>query len=391
MKWNSIRTKVLGTLAACLALSLGGTLALLQYSFGRNTHAVATEAVSGAHRLFGILEARETSKMIAVGQTLARNPDVREAFAAKDRKRLLQSVQPLYPELKAEGITNWMFHAAEPDMSVFLRVHNPPRFGDHLNRFMDKQVVATHNVVTGNELGRAGFAVRMIRPFYAADGALSGYLEFGEEIGQFMQQMKSQTGDDYGLLLNKKFVDPKFWADTNATLKRRDGWSDHASFVVADKTSANDNIIRFQGDLASLDEKGQVLERFQEGDSAFVRGIFPIFDSAHNAVGAMFVVHDISGVYASMRSTENLLVILSIAGLGIGCAVVMLLLNRLVFQRLRKIITVATRVVGGDFNTAIRIDSDDEIGQFEQLFEQFRRVFVDVLSNVPAYEETKAK
>ena len=63
------------------------------------------------------------------------------------------------------------------------------------------------------------------------------------------------------------------------------------------------------------------------------------------------------------------------------------LLNRLVFRRLEHIIVVATRVVGGDYETEIRADSDDEVGQFEQLFEQFRRVFVDLLAHVPEFQE----
>ena len=44
MKWNSIRTKVLAVLAACLLAGVGGTLALLRYSFARNSQALAAES-----------------------------------------------------------------------------------------------------------------------------------------------------------------------------------------------------------------------------------------------------------------------------------------------------------------------------------------------------------
>src|ERR1019366_7411541 len=219
---------------------------------------------------------RKTSKMAAVAETLVLNREVRDAFAAKDRSSLLKLTAPLYLKLKERGITNWLFHAPEPDMSVFLRLHAPARFGDRLDRFMDKEVVRTHSMVVGNELAKAGFAVRIIRPFYDSRDKLTGYVEFGEEIGRFIHEMKSQTGDDYGLLLSKKFVSRQFWTDTNASLKRRDNWSDHPNFVVADKTSANDNIIQFQGDLATLAGQGTALERFDVGNSVFVRGIFPL-------------------------------------------------------------------------------------------------------------------
>jgi Double sensory domain of two-component sensor kinase len=387
MKWKLIRTKVLAALAACLVVGVGGILALMHYSFARNSQALATESVTGAQKLFTILETREISKMTAVSETLIMNPQVRDAFAAKDRSRLLELTAPLYPKLKSEGITNWMFHTPEPDMAVFLRLHNPPKFGDHLNRFMDKEVARTHAMVVGNELAKAGFAVRILRPVYDSQGGVTGYVELGEEIGQFIQAMKRQTGDDYGLLLSKKFVDRQFWADSSAVWKRRDNWDDNPNFVVADKTTATDSIIQFQGELAAVPDQGKVLEWFHDGDSVFVRGIFPIHDAAGNTVGAMFVVRDISGFYLAMRHTRNVLVLLTAVALTLGIFLVLTLLSRLVFRRLEHIIVVATRVVGGDYESEIRVESDDEVGQFEQLFEQFRRVFVDLLAHLPEFQE----
>jgi len=389
MKWNSIRTKVLAALVICLVLGVGCILALMYYSFERNSQVLAAESVSGAQKLFAILEAREISKMTAVSELLVTNPQVGDAFVAKDRTRLLELTAPLYSKLKSQGITNWMFHTPEPDMTVFLRLHNPPKFGDHLNRFMDQEVARTHAMVSGNELAKAGFAVRILRPFYDSQGGVTGYVEFGEELGQFIHAMKDQTGNNYGLLLSKKYVDRQFWADSSAVWKRRDNWDDNPSFVVADKTTASDSIIRFDRDLAAVPDQGKVLERFQEGNSVLVRGIFPIRDAAGNTVGAMFVVRDISGFYLAMRRTQNILIILTVAALALGILLVLTLLTRLVFRRLENIILVATRVVGGDYESEIQVTSDDEVGQFEQLFEQFRRVFVDVLSHVPELQEKR--
>lgn len=387
MKWNSIRTKVLSALAGCLMIGVGGTVGLMYYSFDRNSRVLAAESVTSAQKLFSILEAREISKMTAVSEVLVTNSEVRAAFEAKNRDRLAELTAPLYPSLKSEGITNWMFHSPEPDMKVFLRLHNPAKFGDSLNRFIDKEVVRTHAMVTGNELAKAGFAVRILRPFYGAQGNVTGYVEFGEELGQFIHTMKNQTGDDYGLLLSKKFVDRQFWADSSKVWNRRDNWDDNANFVVADKTTGSDSIIRFDGELASVPAEGKVLERFQEGKSMLVRGIFPIHDAAGNTVGAMFVVHDISGFYLSMWHTQNVLLGLTVAALAMGGILITMLLSRLVFRRLDHIIVVATRVVGGDYHSEIQASSDDEVGQFEQLFEQFRQVFVDALAHVPELQE----
>ena len=339
--------------------------------------------LTGAQKLFSILQAREISKMTAVSQTMVMNPQVRDAFAARDRARLLDLTTPLYPQLKSEGITNWTFQIPEPKMVGFLRLHDPAEFGDARDRFFDREVVRTHTRVAGNELGRGGFAVRVLSPFHDARGSVIGYMEFGEELGQFIHDMKKQTGNDYGLLLNKKFMNRESWANSSKVWNRRDNWDDNPDFVIADRTTPNDSIFDLREDLSGVADQGKVLERFQNGDSVFVRGIFPVRDAAGNTVGAMFVVRDISGFYLTMRRTQMILVILSVVGLATGAVVLLSLLSRLVFRRLERIITVATRVVGGDYQSEIKVSSDDEVGQFELLFEQFRRVFIDVLAHVP--------
>jgi len=389
MNFKSIQAKVLIALVVCGVLGTGCVVGLMHYFTVENSKALATEAATSSQKLFTILEAREISKMTAATDVLIADPGIRDAFAAKDRDRLLALTAPLYPQLKSEGITNWMFHTPEPDMTVFVRLHNPTKFGDHLNRFFDKEVARTHALVSGNELARAGFAVRIIRPVYDSKGAVTGYVELGEELDPFMRAMKAQTGNDYGILLNKKFVDRQFWADSSATWKRRDNWDDHAGFVVEGSTTGNEKIIEFQGDLATLPEHGTVLEQYQDGSSHFVRGIFPIRDAAGNTVGAMFVVKDVTAVYTSMRKTQNILLGLTFVSLAGGILLLLTFLNRFIFRRLQHILTAATRLVGGDFETPIKTDSDDEVGKLEQLFEQFRNIFVSVLAEMSGAQAKK--
>ena len=291
MKWNSIRTKVLAALLGCLVVGVGGILALMHYSFERNSQALATESVTGAQKLFTILETREISKMTAVSDVLLVNPQVRDAFAAKDRSRLLELTAPLYPQLKSEEITNWDVPHAEPDMVVFLRLQLA-EIRRRTEPVLRQEVVRTHDRVAGNELAKAGFAVRIIRLFYDVQGGVTGYVEMGEELGQFIHTMKND-GSDYGLLLNKKFMDGQFWADSSKVWKRRDNWDDNPSFVVADKTSASDGIFRFQGDLSTVPEQGKP-ERFRTEIPCSRAASFRLGDAAGNTVGAMFVVRQIS-------------------------------------------------------------------------------------------------
>lgn len=390
-KLNSIRFKVLAALLGCVAAGFVGMLALMQYTFNRNAFLMATQSVKSAQNLFRISEEREINKMASLTELLNSNPQFGDTLAAQDRYKLISMTMPLFLKLKEDGITNWMFHSPEPNMVVFLRLHNPAVSGDRLNRFMDRQVASTLQMVSGNDLGRAGFAVRTIAPMFTSKGDPAGFVEFGEELGSFMALMKSQTGDDYALVLNKKFVNQKLWTDSSATLGKQNNWNDSPSTVLVSKTTASNSIFDFTGDLTALPNDGQVLQHYNEGHSVFVRGAFPVQDMEGRNIGAIFVVRNITDLYASMKHTEMLLTVTLVAGSVLFSIVFLVLLNRLIWSRLEKIIVVATRVVGGDFDTEIKVNSDDEVGQLEHLFEQFRQVFVDVLSHThesTAEEET---
>jgi HAMP domain-containing protein len=386
MKIKSIRTKVIVACLCCLSVGLGGILALIHYSFNRNTQNLASQAVTGAQSLFAISEAREIRKMAALTQSLNLNPRIGDALLARDREGLIEMTAPFFLNLKDDGITDFTFHTQELDPAVFLRLSDPASSGDHMGRFMDKQVATTLTMVTGNEMGKAGFAVRTIAPMFGSHGEVAGYVEFGEELGQFLHGMKTTTGDDYGLLLDKKYVNQQFWADSNAALNRRNNWNDAPNYVMGDKTSNFDRIFDFKGDLSAVPANGEALERYHEGKSEFVRGVFPIQDVAGNRVGAIFVVRDITNFYLSMQHTEIIFAVSTAVAVLIGTGIFLFMLSRLVFQRLERIIRVATRVVGGDHGTEIQVSSDDEVGQLEQLFEQFRQVFVYVLSSVTELE-----
>jgi hypothetical protein len=65
MEWNAIRTKILAALVTCLIAGVGGIMALMHYGFEGNSQVLAAESVSGAQKLFTILESREMSKMTA--------------------------------------------------------------------------------------------------------------------------------------------------------------------------------------------------------------------------------------------------------------------------------------------------------------------------------------
>ncbi len=109
--------------------------------------------------------------------------------------------------------------------------------------------------------------------------------------------------------------------------------------------------------------------------------MFPIRDVAGSKVGAVFVLRDITSVYEEMR-TARLQAILAVIGLTVVLGLVLVgVFQVLVVRRLQSMIRVATRVVGGEFDLEIVPSAEDELGEFETLFEQFRMLFVELIGH----------
>jgi hypothetical protein len=214
-----------------LALVTG---AVVRAAADRTVDAAAEQAISAAALALAAAERADVEKLDATLRALSAHPGLVEAFAARDREALLAVAAPIYAKLReAHDITHFYFHDAQ--RTCFLRVHKPEQFGDHGDRPTLRKAAETGEVAAGKELGRAAFALRVVRPLHDAGGALVGYLELGEEIDHFLGRLRAQTGDEYGLLVEKAFLDERSWAATRDG--RRNNWNDRPRTVVVDTTT----------------------------------------------------------------------------------------------------------------------------------------------------------
>lgn len=180
-------------------------------------------------------------------------------------------------------------------------------------------------------------------------------------------------------LIKKKFLDEQEWASVCQAKNIANDWAEQQDVLVVNRTNDDRRLMSFQGDVETVPDEGQVLERINTDEHAYIRSIIPVHDAAKRKVGGVFVLSDITAVYTGMKAVQKKALIAIIALMVLLSAIMVILLNRLVFSRLNRVTNVATRVVGGDFETRIVPDSPDEVGQLESLLEQFRVVFVNTL------------
>jgi hypothetical protein len=283
---DRLRGQAAGILASLLA---GGALVHPAAAHGADgARASVRAAIRRAGATYADLERKEVERL---GQSLDRlraEPGLVGPFLARDRKALLAAAKPTFERLRADGVTHWYFHDAEPARTCFLRVHAPTLSGDVIDRATLSQAIATHEVGFGKELGKTAFALRVVKPIVSG-GRTVGYMELGEEIDHFFTRMKAQTGDDFALLVDKARVDRK----ELARVLREDRWNERPDVVVIDSTMWNEKNVELGVPLSRMGEDEIVVREWKDGSASFAGGAFPVRDAAKQIVGAVFVRHQI--------------------------------------------------------------------------------------------------
>lgn len=382
----SIRAKLLVAIVASMVALALVTGALVRAAGERNARGAAEAAITTAGQALAASERADVEKLDATLRALSIHPGLQEAFAARDRKRLLAIAAPVFAVLRADhDVTHLYFIEPEPSKACFLRVHKPEWAGDIVDRATLAKAIETKGTGAGKELGKTAFALRVVRPWYAADGKLLGYLELGEEIDHFLGRMKVQTGDDYALLIEKAFLDERAWAGTRQG--KRNNWNDRARTVVVDSTAADDSILEFDHALGSVPDRGLLLDEEVRDGRTYARGIVPVSDAAGRRVGGLFVLHDITPLHATMLTARRwIYLVLVLVAVALGL-VLQQLVNRFVFRRLDAMIAtmedLSARLAGGDYDlVAPRATAPDEIGRFEEFFGRFLQVVAGLLKEL---------
>jgi HAMP domain-containing protein len=380
MKLSSLRVKVIGAVLMCLLAAGASILAVVHLTFVQETDQITRDAIVEAQHVFQNLETTDINKMSAVLEAILSNDAFRGSYAEADRQALYARAKPLFERMKSEyHFTLWQYNNPESVGTVFLRLHHPEQFGDPLRRWMYDECVRTKSRVAGKELGHSGFALRVMMPQQDGQGHILGYVEVGEQIGRFFTIMQAQTGNQYGLALKKSLLQRDKWIDFRKSQGKTDNWGDQQDVVAADRTSQDDGLMSAQIDIDGIPKDGEVLGRVSSGGATYVRGVFPVFSADGKRSGDVLVVKDVTAAFTRLGNLE-----LKVAGLILGVmvaisAIIGFMLNSWVFRRLDNMIDIATRVVGGDYECEIRKSADDEVGEFEYLFDQFRKVFLGVV------------
>ena len=131
--------------------------------------------------------------------------DILQAFADRDRKKLLTLCQPIYESLQKENSSFAAFHFFLPDNTSFLRVHKPVVYGDTLTdlRPLVLAVNRTHIQHNGFEVDASGILYRVSQPLFINEEYI-GAFEFGIEIDHLLTTLRDSIQGEIALLIDAK-------------------------------------------------------------------------------------------------------------------------------------------------------------------------------------------
>jgi diguanylate cyclase (GGDEF)-like protein len=187
---------------------------------------------------FNLIIDRTYSNMLGMATFIANNPDVVDLFdlgiqAAREegggaggpktaelRNRLNQEVEQSWHQVQRNfDVRQLHFHFGE-DITSFLRVHSPDKFGDDLKdiRFTLVDTFNERKSRVGFETGRVYAGLRGALPLFSTDKESGeekflGTLEVGTSFATTLDIIDDRLGRGVGVLLRRDHVNDTMWPD----------------------------------------------------------------------------------------------------------------------------------------------------------------------------------
>ncbi len=228
------------------------------------------------------------------------NPVLQKAFLAQKKDELLQAALPVFKKLNStHDITHFYF--INQDRTCFLRMHNPSRDGDFIDRYTMKEAERNLTSSHGVELGPYGtFSLRVVKP-WIINGKPAGYLELSKEIHHITSQLKKILGLDFLFLVNKHHLKRESWQERLNMAGISGDWNEVEDHVVIDRTlpkvpPAINTYMRL-----SHEEKEGFIFKASLNDKKYHGGFAILKDAGGHEVGEIIALQEATRQVSALR------------------------------------------------------------------------------------------
>jgi diguanylate cyclase (GGDEF)-like protein/PAS domain S-box-containing protein len=310
-----IKSRVLIPLVLAIAALLGGSLAGLWWLQQRQLEIEQNARRKTVEAAFARLIDEQADLMTAALEVMAWDHELIEAFEAGDREVLLKAAERFYQPLNRDHqVTHHYF--IDADRLTFLRVHQPGRHSDVIDRVTMKRAQQSGQPQRGLEMGPLGtFTLRVVKP-WVHEGRTIGFLELGCEIDHIIQQVKRDVGVNLCVLIDKVHVVREGWESGMRMLGREARWGQmpHQLLVSHTIESCHKALVE---QIIERRKSGPELQlaQFDLNDHKHLVSSVPLRDVSGQPVGELLIVTDAT---AFSTHAESLMRLIGAIGLTIG-------------------------------------------------------------------------
>lgn len=289
-----------------------------------------------------------------------------------DRDKLLSKYETFFKEFKEEyDIQQFQYNTIDP--VVFLRLHNPKKFGDDLSSYRPTVVEAnkTKKIIEGIDVGTSGLGLRVVAPVIF-EGEHIGSVELGSGLESILSSVSRSMDLEYAVGINNDVA-------RVISVKSDEKAISVGGAVYFTKSENVKNIIpKIKSDSDQIDN--------------FAIFKVPLKDYSGKDIGHVLYTHDLTHEFTEFRNAliKRILAI-SLIGLLIIFGIVFVLFRALKplgnMNRILQNISTGE----GDLSQRIEIRSKDEIGllagHFNTLIENLENDFIKTVYGISNVSE----
>jgi diguanylate cyclase (GGDEF)-like protein len=245
--------------------------------------------------LYGSNIKQHARALETVADVFAEDKTLRDALARKDRQVLLERAAPMFAKMKRTYVITHLYFTG-PDRVNILRVHEPVRYGDTIDRVTTRLAERSGATAYGVELGPIGtFTLRVVTPWFEERSRrLLGYVELGMETTEVVEGLRKSLGAHGLVLIKKEFLDRAGWEEGMRVFGRTPEWDRFPNYVVSSQSIEQipqvlrDRIARNELETAANEPVVQI-------DQDYYRPVFiPIQDISGRSVASVVLLVDVS-------------------------------------------------------------------------------------------------
>ncbi len=295
----------------------------------------------------------------ALSISFAGRPDLLELFLAGNREGVLNLLTPVFKTMAADyDIVHLYVH--NPDGTVFVRIHNPLKFGDDITyRRTAAIALRSQKVVSGVDIGPSRLGIRSVSPLFYR-GELVGMVEVGLDYDQpFIDQFKTTHGSDFTMWLTTEAAAPaRLNPAPNALASpmpdRMFYYAGTRSTTLPVPTEIYNRVLR---------DGEPEIQFVSDNNEELTVLVAPLTAYGDRIIGILEISRSRTEELAALqRSQISLLVIAS--GLSLlSLATIWGAINFVVLRPLRHLTSVAGRQLEGDLAARVQLSPGDEFGQ----------------------------